>query len=626
MAKQRPYVWRNHRDAIAAGYLETGVSAAVSFPTGGGKSKLAELKIAASLLRGVKVIFLVPTLALVEQTANALGKTFPQAQVQRERAEEVVFSPMGAEPLPGISVLTPERCLAMLSFTPAEFEDVGLIVFDECHLLQAIRLTEEEQALYRSAVEEIGDAEYLYVKVTPEGSLLDASACHHGLLIIQERQLHEELFRRQDGVNVLVATSTLAQGMNLPSEVVIIAGDSRFDPEANRLEQLDAHELLNAAGRAGRAGEASQGFVLIVPSKVVDFQSKTNQIHSHWSDLQAIFSQSDQCLEIDDPFTALLDQVHTASEPISSAAKYLLGRLPRGPELSPDEPATALLSRSLCAFRARQRSDAQWITTRTEAAIRVRNADPDITNTWIDQIAATSGIPTRILTGLTQSLFHSASALPSSTIEWRTWLFNWLRTTPSAIPQLMRPESLEGMFGATYRLLQNDDARGTYALGLIEKMLPAWMSGCPLVEIERLAGTPESKLGKCEVAREFTLRCIPELSYLYGVLAQLYLTLFSTEPVPIALATLGAAVREGLDQPEKVALRQIRSRRPNRIAIHREFQEIAKLIPSPTINEDLSGVVLRVQSAIDVKNWLHNCLQQIVPSAPYASRRWLRVR
>jgi hypothetical protein len=51
---------------------------------------------------------------------------------------------------------------------------------------------------------------------------------------------------------------------------------------------------LNAAGRAGRAGEVSQGFVLIVPSKVMDFGSSTNQIHGHWSDLRAIFSQSDQ--------------------------------------------------------------------------------------------------------------------------------------------------------------------------------------------------------------------------------------------------------------------------------------------------------------------------------------------
>ena len=135
LARQRPYLWRNHLEAVEAGYLETGVSSAVSFPTGGGKSKLSELKIAAALLRGVKVIFLAPTLALVDQTASALARSFPQAQVQRERAEELGFSLFESEPLPSISVLTPERCLSMLGFTPDVFADVGLIVFDECHLL-----------------------------------------------------------------------------------------------------------------------------------------------------------------------------------------------------------------------------------------------------------------------------------------------------------------------------------------------------------------------------------------------------------------------------------------------------------------------------------------------------------
>ncbi|WP_439359079.1 DEAD/DEAH box helicase [Bradyrhizobium sp. DASA03007] len=804
MAKHRPYVWRNHREAIAQGYLETGTSAAVSFPTGGGKSKLAELKIAASLLRGVKVIFLVPTLALVDQTATALSKTFPQAQVQRELVEELIFSPGVVEPLPSISVLTPERCLAMLSFSRDVFEDVGLIVFDECHLLhprnidtsrrsidamlcflnlsaiadtadilllsammkntheiadwlheitgrpclaldikwkptrqvrgcvvyasetlndlrakltetrrsvknksvpaalkrnlkaqpfgffclrqtwvskarndyallpllqeevtlstgnrydgawyltpngnqvsaaigaatsatglktlifaqtiplckstcnaineaagdKAIRLTETERSLYRAAEEEAGGAEHLYIRVAPDGTLLDASACHHGLLIPPERHLHEELFRRSDGISALVATSTLAQGMNLPSEVVIIAGDSRFDPDANRLEQLDAHELLNAAGRAGRAGEASQGLVLIVPSKVVDFQSKTNQIHSHWSDLQAIFSQSDQCLQIDDPFAALLDQVHAASEPISASAKYLLSRLPKGSGPDPAEPASHLISRSFAAFRARRSHDAQWIKTRTEAAIRLRNADPDITNTWIDEIAAASGIPARLLTSLVHHLLASANAgaLPQTTAAWRTWLFTWLRNNPSSIPQLMRPESLEGMFGTPYKRLKNDDDRGIFALSVFEQMLPAWMSGDTLATLEKIAGTPIAKIGKCERAREFVLRIVPELSYLHGILAQLYTALFPTElVVPINLATLGTAVREGLDSPEKVALRQIRSRRPNRIAIHREYQGLAKLMPAAGLNETLSDVIVRVESAVSIRDVL----------------------
>ena len=47
----------------------------------------------------------------------------------------LVFSLSEVELLPSISVLTPERCLAMLGYSPDVFTDVGLIVFDECHLL-----------------------------------------------------------------------------------------------------------------------------------------------------------------------------------------------------------------------------------------------------------------------------------------------------------------------------------------------------------------------------------------------------------------------------------------------------------------------------------------------------------
>ena len=37
--------------------------------------------------------------------------------------------------LPKIEVMTPERCLASLSFASERFQDVGLLIFDECHLL-----------------------------------------------------------------------------------------------------------------------------------------------------------------------------------------------------------------------------------------------------------------------------------------------------------------------------------------------------------------------------------------------------------------------------------------------------------------------------------------------------------
>lgn len=86
IAKRRPYLWRNHRRAVDSGYLEVGQSAVVSFPTGAGKSTLAELKIATMLLLGKKVIFLAPTLALVDQTAKALRQTFLDRQFNESAA------------------------------------------------------------------------------------------------------------------------------------------------------------------------------------------------------------------------------------------------------------------------------------------------------------------------------------------------------------------------------------------------------------------------------------------------------------------------------------------------------------------------------------------------------------
>ena len=93
------------------------------------------------------------------------------------------------------------------------------------------------------AVDEAGGANRVYLEVDASGNLVSSSACHHGLLLPAERHLHESLFKRPDGIDVLVATSTLAQGMNFPSEVVIIGGDSRFDPEAARMQRLERNPI-----------------------------------------------------------------------------------------------------------------------------------------------------------------------------------------------------------------------------------------------------------------------------------------------------------------------------------------------------------------------------------------------
>jgi hypothetical protein len=146
IAKKRPYLWQNHLDAIRNGYLDNGISSAISFPTGAGKSTLSELKILSTLCANKKVIFLAPTLALVDQTARALDNAFPNATVEREHASDDPFT-FEADSLPAITVMTPERCLTLMGFEPTLFSKVGLIVFDECHLLHTSDVSKGTRAV-----------------------------------------------------------------------------------------------------------------------------------------------------------------------------------------------------------------------------------------------------------------------------------------------------------------------------------------------------------------------------------------------------------------------------------------------------------------------------------------------
>jgi hypothetical protein len=130
-----PFLWPNHRQAVAKGFHQTGKSAVVVLPTGAGKTTVSALKLAGVLARGKKVVFLAPTHALVEQLTGDLQEIFPNEILGSVVSSDFDLLLQSDAKLREIEVMTPERCLAMLSFAPDAFSDVGLLVFDECHLL-----------------------------------------------------------------------------------------------------------------------------------------------------------------------------------------------------------------------------------------------------------------------------------------------------------------------------------------------------------------------------------------------------------------------------------------------------------------------------------------------------------
>ncbi len=91
---------------------------------------------------------------------------------------------------------------------------------------------------------------------------------HHAGMLPRYRRLVETL--AQAGLlTVICGTDTLGVGINVPIRTVLFSGLAKFD--GNRQRVLRTREFLQIAGRAGRAGFDTQGYVVVqAPEHVIE--------------------------------------------------------------------------------------------------------------------------------------------------------------------------------------------------------------------------------------------------------------------------------------------------------------------------------------------------------------------
>ena len=85
---------------------------------------------------------------------------------------------------------------------------------------------------------------------------------HHAGLVEADRQLAEELFAHNK-IQILVATSTLAWGVNLPAHLVVVKGTQFFDAKIEGYKDMDLTDVLQMLGRAGRPQFDTSGIARI---------------------------------------------------------------------------------------------------------------------------------------------------------------------------------------------------------------------------------------------------------------------------------------------------------------------------------------------------------------------------
>ena len=86
---------------------------------------------------------------------------------------------------------------------------------------------------------------------------------HHAGLTSSDRDTVEKMFLTGD-IQVLVATATLAWGVNLPAHLVIIKGTEFFDGKTHRYVDYPVTDVLQMMGRAGRPQFDTEGIAVVM--------------------------------------------------------------------------------------------------------------------------------------------------------------------------------------------------------------------------------------------------------------------------------------------------------------------------------------------------------------------------
>ncbi|MGN6395023.1 MAG: DEAD/DEAH box helicase [Mucilaginibacter sp.] len=748
LALNRPYLWENHFDAVHTGFLNNGISAVLTFPTGAGKTTVSELKIASSLMSGRSVVYLVPTHALEDQVKRDLSRLFSQLTNPVAFDIDAEFTEIEGGQLPVITVMTPERCLTRLSIDTSAFSEVGLVVFDEFHLVSG-----RDNRLERRSMDamfcllrlftEIPEADYLLIsamvenaqeicawveavtgrpckkfdsnwkptrqlhgcvifpkpeitalnadiaaarrhrggRVTPPTPLKEQmqatayqifslrniwepentadyfikkllgnqvtlaispqwrltsnrnvvaadlavyfakqriktlvfvenpivavstartihtqlsdqqpdataflakherdliylknelgsteysyfnvaqlAAVHHGLMLPVERHLSEAYFRHPNGIFAVTATATLAQGINLPAEIVIIAGYDRFDEDTGYRETMQAHEILNAAGRAGRAGSAAQGVVIIVPGKIMVFEQKIVD-SSNWDELRDdIFSKGDQCLTVNDPLNRFLDRISQDDE-LNADENNLLFRL--NSDRDSEAAAERIFNNSLTAYRAHQ-SEGDSFAARVKLLVeRKESLLIDLMYAkWVEIVSLKTGSEPATIQALGDSLDELGydSLFAFSVYDWINWLVEWMDKDIERISGFFPTPGAQAQLKKALGLHQEKSDLQDIASGFsaIAELLQLYVSGENYETINKaIPGRNDAYVSK---ARNFVLRLVPHFSFVFGVVSMTLREKCKVDQIdeatfPYIVKVLATMIREGLDDEAQI--------------------------------------------------------------------------
>jgi hypothetical protein len=211
---------------------------------------------------------------------------------------------------------------------------------------------------------------------------------HHAGVPVEVLVAMEAAFLSGD-LRMLVATTTLTEGVNLPARTVIITAQGARDSTGTLNEYITGARLLNAIGRAGRAAIETEGWVILArqgPVRQADWRRLTPddaelEVRSRLMQADALDIVAEYEARVRESDDALLGSTDEVLTDFVAFVWMVAGTISKSGEEVTEERVQAVLERSLAWHQANDIQKGRWIAMsgsatrgfiRTDGATRLR--------------------------------------------------------------------------------------------------------------------------------------------------------------------------------------------------------------------------------------------------------------
>jgi superfamily II DNA/RNA helicase len=400
---------------------------------------------------------------------------------------------------------------------------------------------------------------------------------HTSYMLDTEKEAVEGAFKNQS-IKLLFATGTLAQGLNLPSVAVVIAGTRVGDVRDASTPQAQLRSkalILNAIGRAGRAGFANQSISIIVPNEPIGFKKEDDDIERAISKMD-VLQDRDASIRVKSPLGKFLSDVIQGivqEDRASIEELTIMSMLTSKDEQEGNEKTKNILSKTYAASLMRQRLNERELIKATNNITKIKNEfikkakAPE----WSIDVARKAGFDfftTNIFIKIMLEILPDKDTLLEWDIKnWAIFLFDVMEKLPPHFIQRLLPENITQkptFINNLAKLFENQSPKTDFSWNKPEHWERYWnefkevtwlyMEGKSYADIARsylhIDGDIDSSRSAGKPIPDtlsLVKRQIEVVSSYAGLLvAILEEVLFIDEPLPFSINVLPLAIKNGL--------------------------------------------------------------------------------